>query len=480
MKYNIKNIIGIVAFVSLIFSCDTNDEITGYVPASYTQPQSFTLTVDAATATDNSFEVTYTPTASGKGYYVVSTASSGAPTSTQVHSGSAAGLLQSGSFDVDGSTPVKFTVDTDLFGGYEYKIYAIHKSDDDFISEATKVESFTTPDTMDPVFSPGNSVPTNATGFYDPTSTNVFLNFSEPVFYNAGDVTLTGTRSGENIVISGGFSQVQNVFIGFNPGLLVEDEVYVVSFDADTFRDVSGKPVAEAAFGAYFWATDDYTTEYELSQLFGGLTSKDFDYTLTDNVGFAGFGLPIPLTGTYTVNLDGDKSEFFNALDQTYGDDSFAFKVRYEAVSGNDLDGPDSFGFIYLEPNPQQSLFTSGGLDLFWNAWYDFAEPNLTGFYDTSDGSIDVDVDFGDYNGFDGSNYFGDLFYDYTPTVTKSTPIKRATKIEVSAETMFAVKASTTSSIENVDLYNFKKSPSVKELSKPYRAKTVLNSLEKK
>jgi len=483
MKNKLKYIVGILTTIVLFYSCDTTTEVTGYEPANYLQPKSFTLAIDAASATDNSFEVTYTPTAEGKGYYVVLLASSAAPTSTEVHDASASGTLQSGDFDVDSSTPENFIVDSGLYGGYEYNVYAIHKSNDNFISEVTTVASFTTPDTSDPEFLPGNSVPGNATGFYDPTGTNIFLNFSEPVFYNAGDVTLTGTRSGENIIVSGGFSQVQSLFIGFSPGLLVEDEVYVVTFDADTFRDVSGKPVAEAGFGAYFWATDDHTTEYELNQLFGGQTSMDFDYVLTDNVGFAGLGLPIPLTGTYTVNLDGDKSEFFNALDQTYGNDSFAFKVRYEAMDGNALDGPETVGLIYLEPNPQQSLFTSGGLDLFWNAWYDFALSDLTGFYDAADGSIDIDVDFGDYNGFNGTNYFGDLLYDYTPTPVPSAPTATVAIVsnEVSVENMLSIKASANTSA-NINLDSPTSSQSVRELfnreNRPYRAKTTLNSLE--
>ncbi len=473
MKKNMYKIGVFFMLIALTFSCDDND--INYTPKEYAQPSN--LTIGTTNIVDTSFEVNFTADQDGVVYYAIQLSSDPAPDAEAVIRMNSSSLIND-KFDLSSNTTQTTNVSDGVYGGYEYTVYAVMTSVDG-IASSVKTEVFQTSDTSDPVFSPDNSVPVHGFGYYDPTVTNIFLNFSEPVFYNAGDITLTGTRSGEVIIINSGFSQVQNVFIGFSPGILVEDELYVVSFDADTFRDNSGKPVAELAFGAYLWATDHYSTEFELSQLFGGLTSRDFDYTIIDNVGFAGLGLPIPLAGTYTVNLDGDKSEFFNAVDQTYGDDSYAFKVRYEAVTGNDLDGPDPFGYIYLEPNPQQSLFTSGGLDLFWNAWYDFDTSDLTGFYDTSDGKIDIDVDFGDYNGFNGSNYFGDLFYDYTPTVTKNAPIK-IVKTDISVENMLSVKASAKSSI-NVDLINnIKSSPSVRELfsNKPYRSKSVINSLE--
>ncbi len=478
MKNNIYKIGVLFMLIAVTFSCNDND--VNYTPKEYAQPSN--LTIAASNITDTSFDFSFTAAQDGVVYYAVQLSSDPAPNAEAIIRRNSSSLIND-KLDLVSNATETVNASGGVYGGYDYTVYAVMTSVDGIASEV-KSEGLQTSDTMDPEFLPDNSVPGNGTGFYDPTGTNIFLNFSEPVFYNAGDVTLTGTRSGEIIVISSGFSQVQNVFIGFSPGLLVEDEVYVVTFDADTFRDVSGKPVAETGFGAYFWATDDYSTEYELSQLFGGVTSKDFDYVLTDNVGFAGFGFPIPLTGTYTVNLDGDKSEFFNAVGQTFRDDSYAFKVRYEAIGGNDLDGPETIGLIFLEPNPQPSFLSTGGgtIDLFWNAWFDFALSDLTGFYDYSNGKIDVDVDFGDYNGFNGSNYFGDLLYDYTPTPIPGAPTTTAiVSNKVSVDNMLSIKASASSSA-NINLNSPTNSPSVRELfnktNKPYRAKTTLNSLE--
>jgi len=436
MKKTIKYGFGILLTSMLIYSCSTNNTKTGYVPATYIQPQTFTMMVDTTTASDNNFDVTYTSMAKGKGYYAVLPASATAPTSTQIFNDNVNGSLQSGEFALDGSTPVTFTVNNRIYGDHTYKVYAINESTDNFISETVTSTSFTTPDTVAPAFLADTSVPANQSGYADPTNTHVaYLNFTEPVYYNAGDVTVTAFYGGTSFTVSGAsnFTQVDDVNIAFDlPNVLSEDDFYIISFPADTFRDASGKPVPALAMFDYYWATDHYSTTFEMNQIFGESNSKDFDYVLTDNVGFAGLGLPIPLTGTYAVKRVGDTVTLFNALDETYGDASYAYKVKFKAATGHDLDGPDPQGEIYLIDNPQKSVFTSGGIQLFWNAWYDYLKPALTGYYNTADSSIKPWFDFGDYNGYNGSNYFGDNRYSYTPTASTPPVVETNQNIKLS------------------------------------------------
>jgi len=107
MKLNIKKFIGVLAFATLLSSCDTTNE-SGYVPADYAFPTTFTLAEDDAT--DTSIVVSYASSSVGKGYYVSVPSGTAAPTSTQVHAGT--GFLQSGSFDVDGSSTTAITLET--------------------------------------------------------------------------------------------------------------------------------------------------------------------------------------------------------------------------------------------------------------------------------------------------------------------------------------------------------------------------------
>jgi hypothetical protein len=120
----IYNIVLLSIVSILMYSCDTTNE-AGYAPSTYIAPASFTLEEKTASTEENSFVVTYSPTAKGEAYLAVLPGGSEAPTSTNIHGGS--GFQQAINTVVDGETPVEITIDSNIYGGYTYDVYAIHK-----------------------------------------------------------------------------------------------------------------------------------------------------------------------------------------------------------------------------------------------------------------------------------------------------------------------------------------------------------------
>lgn len=137
-----KNIIyklGVLLFaVAFISSCESPEAEKNYTPAQYEFPAGISL--DASNITNGSFQFTYDIIGGGQGYYVVVEAGSPAPDNNDVFTSSAAGLVKSGSFDLNGAT-VSIDVTDDLCDGASYDVYAVHFTADSFLSE--DVESIT-------------------------------------------------------------------------------------------------------------------------------------------------------------------------------------------------------------------------------------------------------------------------------------------------------------------------------------------------
>lgn len=132
--------------IIFVYSCDTTND-SGYEPENYTLPQSFSLDVDTSALPYNVFQeatkVIYTPTTAGKGYFIVTLSTDPVPTSTKVHAATGANILESGEFNVDGSTPIITDLSFGVIPGTEYSVHAIHKSTDNFISESVVTTTFT-------------------------------------------------------------------------------------------------------------------------------------------------------------------------------------------------------------------------------------------------------------------------------------------------------------------------------------------------
>ncbi len=139
-----KNTIYKIGFLLLLFvigiSCESPEAETNYTPASYKFPTAISL--GSSNITTVSFDFTYTNSDEGKGYYVIVEAGSTAPTSNNVYSGSATGLVKKGNFVLTGS-PISVSVG-DLCNATAYDVYAVQMSADNFLSPSPVKVSVTT------------------------------------------------------------------------------------------------------------------------------------------------------------------------------------------------------------------------------------------------------------------------------------------------------------------------------------------------
>lgn len=131
MKNTIYKIAIFVLGVFTIVSCESPEAETNYTPAEYEFPSGITLTTNNVTI--NSFNLSYSNTGMGEGYYVVVEGGSETPTTYDVLAGEAAGLIMSGNFELTGSD-ISTTID-DLCIGLSYDVYAVHFTSDSFLSE---------------------------------------------------------------------------------------------------------------------------------------------------------------------------------------------------------------------------------------------------------------------------------------------------------------------------------------------------------
>ena len=141
-----KNTIYKLGFLLLIFtvilSCESPEGETNYkdATATYEYPAGITLGLDFIGS--DSFQFTVNIAGAGEAYYVVVEGGSDAPTSNDVLGGTADGLIQSGNFDLDGSST---TIDIqNLCNGSTYDVYAVHFTSDSFLSEGIFTTSVTT------------------------------------------------------------------------------------------------------------------------------------------------------------------------------------------------------------------------------------------------------------------------------------------------------------------------------------------------
>jgi hypothetical protein len=388
MKINIKNFIGILAFATLLSSCDTTNE-SNYTPEAYDAPASLTLTENATATTDNSFEVVYASSSLGKGYYAVVASGTTAPTSSQVHSGT--GFIKSGNFNVDVTTPTTITVDSDVYGAYSYDVYGIHKSSDSFISETVTKLTVVTPDTAAPVFNGDTSSPSFQSGGISPFAPVTF-NFSEPVFYQGGDITFTGFSSGRIITVNAADALTingPNVTVNTH-GTFEQDDFIIVTWAEGTFKDNSGKNVAGLSGFAHYFKTRLFTAPEAAALMVG-----TYNYETVFYGGFLeGFftvnaSLFLPSSGEFKLELDPSDATGTTLL----GVNVYSPLANYGYFANENLKlkfGAEGALEILDEAQGANGLgeFAGTTADVTWGPYIANAVTALPGFYDVTSGNI--------------------------------------------------------------------------------------------
>jgi len=174
--------IGLLLFAfALVSSCESPEAETNYTPAEYEFPAGISL--NTSNITNASFQFTYAIVGGGQGYYVVVESGSPAPDSNDVFNGSAAGLVKSGSFDLDGAT-VSVDVTDDLCDNSGYDVYAVHFTSDSFLSEDVESISVTTTENA------------SIAGTYDTVTNGFSAWYGEDVVDLEGVVTITDNGDG--------------------------------------------------------------------------------------------------------------------------------------------------------------------------------------------------------------------------------------------------------------------------------------------
>lgn len=367
-----------------------------FVPATYKLPQNFDLSI--VSTTDISFDFTYTPNEIGRGYYIVLPSSAPQPTSTQVHNANVSGIIDSGSFDLLNTNPINVTVSSGIYGNYDYTVYAIHKSTDNFISETVKSASLTTPDTLNPVFLGDSSSPAFQSGGINPFN-SVTFNFTEPVFYQGGDITFSGFSTGRVITINNAadISMSGTTITVNNHGTFAQDDFIIVTWADGTFKDNSGKNVAALTGFSHYFHTRLFTSA-EAAFLMQGT----YTYTTTFYGGLQGFynflnatypNTFIPTTGQVDLMLDPSDPTgvtllginlFSGFASLGLPDEPQTLQIKF---GQNGIFG--SIGALVDAPRVP-SVITSAGQPTAWGSWNSAVTgvPGSPGLYNVDSGQI--------------------------------------------------------------------------------------------
>lgn len=123
----------LLAFV-LVISCESPEGKNTYTPAEYELPSAISL--ESNSITNSSFELTYTNSGLGEGYYVVVDGGSKAPSNEDILAGVADGLVEAGNFALESNTINTITIDG-LCDDSVYDVYTVQFTSDSFLSDAT-------------------------------------------------------------------------------------------------------------------------------------------------------------------------------------------------------------------------------------------------------------------------------------------------------------------------------------------------------
>ena len=421
MKRILKNISLLALIVGIVFSCSDDDN--NYDVKVLANSSSLTLSattdfdVDGVTPVESSFRVNFTAAGDGLAYYAVFPGGTGSP-SIETLIRQTASSFGEGKVSLTAGTTETIVFSDGVRPGYSYDVHAVMTSVDGKASLGMRMASFTTPDTTVPLFLPETSIPGHETGEYTPFGLNLTLNFSEDVFYQGGDITLTGFFDGavvvlneENLASQAGVTYgSSNVFFSTNE-LLGIDDFMLVSFDAGTFADNVGLEVAAVGGFDYYFKIRDYTFEEEIESNLTGL----YDWTLVQNIFLPGF----PEAGQYEVTSNGDEITVINALAWALGEDN-EHVLRVE----NDDDG-DGVGYLFATEIAQESSPGFWGqffdFSLYWQPYFNDTVTAQAGFYDFNTGEIIYLFDLTDELGWQEGFYLGSFEYTMLPAASRSS-----------------------------------------------------------
>lgn len=419
---NIYKQIGVLALiVGLIASCAENFQDINYTAKDNAAASSLDLStstdldVDGVTVLESSFRVNFSSSADGKAYYAIYPAGSGSPDDVEALIRQNASSFGSGAVTLAGGSTSTEIISTGINPGYSYDVYAVMTSVDG-IAGPMKMASFTTPDTTAPMFMPGDSSPSTCpcSDLTSPFLTSVTLNFSEPVFYQGGDITFEGFFDGVVVVLGAAnfdASTDGTTDLTFTTSdAWGVDDFMIGSFDAGTFADNVGLEVEALGGFDYYFLTRPLTFAENIELNLTGT----YDYTIDDNSGT----IPMIYDGQYEVTNDGDRIKVLNAASDFYGIDN-DFILRLE----NDGDG-DGIGFLFLEPNPTQSIYNSG--TLYWHPYFNYLFTGVVGEYNFNDGTFYYWMDFADELGYNGGFYLGWFEYYFTPSAADRVSADRS------------------------------------------------------
>jgi hypothetical protein len=320
---------------------------------------------------------------------------------------------------VDGETPVEITIDSNIYGGYTYDVYAIHKSDDKLISETVTKVSVTTPDYENPMFLGDDSSPYFEQGNVNPFAPVTFT-FSEPVFYQGGDITFSAFDSERTITVNdastittSGTSIIVNTH-----GTFEQDDFIIVTWDEGTFKDSSDKSVDALTGFSHYFSTRLFTAPEAAALMVGTYNYETVMYGgQIEQYYTPRASLFLPRTGEFELKLDpSDPSgstllgiNLFSPLND-YG---FPAPVNLKIKFGEDgdlaiLDEPQACGIPF-------------GLSTTWRHYSFDLTTAVPGFYDVTAGTINHWLSL---TITDTGEAFDDIDYNYTRvgTYARSTP----------------------------------------------------------
>ncbi len=390
MKINLKKLVYFFSLITVFIACDQEEEVN-YTPKVYAPTPA--LTVDTSNATDTSFDVNFTAQADGTVYFAIQRSNETAPNAESIIRENSGSLVNKNAKLTAGNA-WSYSMTKNVYGAYEYSIYSVMTSVDGIASDVMKTD-VTTPDTIAPTFDRDNTTPAHNVqpGTNSPFGT-IDLAFSEPVFYQGGDVTFTGFFSGRTVTVSGAsmFKTSGTTVSISDHGTFAPDDAILVTWGADTFKDNSGKSVAPlTGFGYYFWTR--VFTIAEKAKLSPGM----YNYSTVFYGGLNGFyagqvaanpGVFLPDNGTFEITADPTNALTLRGINLFSGfialggvNESETLPIVYSATEADELD---------VMPN-SPSIITVGGAATHW-AHYSgsiFGIPfNSPGSYDFDAGTI--------------------------------------------------------------------------------------------
>jgi hypothetical protein len=301
MKINFKNIFYYLTLAIVLISCNQEEEVNYTTKVSALPP---IITVITSNVTDNSFDVDYIDGSNGVLYYAIQLSDATAPDASNII-GQTSGSIVNVMADLTSSNTLSYTMDTDIYGAYDYSIYSVMTNLDGIASSVIKTD-VTTPDNATPVFKGGTSNPAFESSSNSPFAPVTF-NFSEPVLYQGGDITFTAFNSERTITVNSADALTMNgpnVTVNTD-GTFEQDDFIIVTWAEGTFKDNSGKSVAGISGFDHYFKTRLFTAPeaaalmvgtYNYAAVFYGGSLEDY---YTPRAEFF-----LPTTGEFELKLD--------------------------------------------------------------------------------------------------------------------------------------------------------------------------------